>query len=360
MHRMRGLGRLAHRLGPCSTWRCCCCSRAPPAQQRAQPAGRQRSAGPSLACPPPPPHTHTHQTRGRKRARCTRNPHGGASTHLGLELLEAAAVQQASQHRPHVKGLLGVRRDDACGGGGAMRLGGGGSSMCKTRRRARLRRRKAVGERVFCWTGVCAERERMEAARRCVKKPPHPAEPSTHPPRSSSGEKRGSSQPGPPLPRGCRQGAAAGAAAGPRCPKMPRARLSACCSFSARWSVTPEKGCGVCVCVCGRERQRGGTCRDPKQRAGGTAPQPTLPQGSQPSAPLPHTLGWKPAGSQHPLAPAQSHLPLVLQCSSAPPSSSAVTSSPVAALTSGGPPRKMVPLPLRRTHAMCRPAAAQH
>mmetsp|Transcript_31149 Transcript_31149/g.103068 ORF Transcript_31149/g.103068 Transcript_31149/m.103068 type:complete len:250 (-) Transcript_31149:519-1268(-) len=37
--------------------------------------------------------------------------------------------------------------------------------------------------------------------------------------------------------------------------------------------------------------------------------------------------------------------PEVLQCTSAPPSSSAVTSSPVAALTSGGPPRKMVPLP---------------
>lgn len=39
--------------------------------------------------------------------------------------------------------------------------------------------------------------------------------------------------------------------------------------------------------------------------------------------------------------------PLVVQCSSAPPSSSALTSSPVAALTKGGPPRKMVPLPLR-------------
>ena len=33
-------------------------------------------------------------------------------------------------------------------------------------------------------------------------------------------------------------------------------------------------------------------------------------------------------------------------CTSAPPSSSAVTSSPVAALTRGGPARKMVPLPL--------------
>jgi hypothetical protein len=32
-------------------------------------------------------------------------------------------------------------------------------------------------------------------------------------------------------------------------------------------------------------------------------------------------------------------------CTSAPPSSSALTSSPVAALTSGGPPRKMVPVP---------------
>ena len=31
---------------------------------------------------------------------------------------------------------------------------------------------------------------------------------------------------------------------------------------------------------------------------------------------------------------------------SAPPSSSAVTSSPVAAFTSGGPPRKIVPVPL--------------
>ena len=32
-------------------------------------------------------------------------------------------------------------------------------------------------------------------------------------------------------------------------------------------------------------------------------------------------------------------------CTSAPPSSSAVTSSPVAAFTSGGPPRKIVPVP---------------
>lgn len=37
-------------------------------------------------------------------------------------------------------------------------------------------------------------------------------------------------------------------------------------------------------------------------------------------------------------------IPDVVQCSSAPPSSSADTSSPVAALTRGGPPRKMVPL----------------
>ena len=36
-------------------------------------------------------------------------------------------------------------------------------------------------------------------------------------------------------------------------------------------------------------------------------------------------------------------------CSSAPPSSSAVTSSPVAAFTSGGPPRKMVPVPFTMT-----------
>ena len=34
---------------------------------------------------------------------------------------------------------------------------------------------------------------------------------------------------------------------------------------------------------------------------------------------------------------------------SAPPSSSAVTSSPVAAFTSGGPPRKIVPVPLTMT-----------
>ena len=36
-------------------------------------------------------------------------------------------------------------------------------------------------------------------------------------------------------------------------------------------------------------------------------------------------------------------------CTSAPPSSSALTSSPVAAFTSGGPPRKMVPVPLTIT-----------
>ena len=36
-------------------------------------------------------------------------------------------------------------------------------------------------------------------------------------------------------------------------------------------------------------------------------------------------------------------------CTSAPPSSSAVTSSPVAAFTSGGPPRKIVPVPLTIT-----------
>src|SRR5258705_343314 len=36
-------------------------------------------------------------------------------------------------------------------------------------------------------------------------------------------------------------------------------------------------------------------------------------------------------------------------CTSAPPSSSAVTSSPVAAFTSGGPPRKMVPRPFTIT-----------
>ena len=36
-------------------------------------------------------------------------------------------------------------------------------------------------------------------------------------------------------------------------------------------------------------------------------------------------------------------------CTSAPPSSSAVTSSPVAAFTSGGPPRKIVPVPLTMT-----------
>ena len=34
---------------------------------------------------------------------------------------------------------------------------------------------------------------------------------------------------------------------------------------------------------------------------------------------------------------------------SAPPSSSAVTTSPVAAFTSGGPPRKIVPVPLTMT-----------
>ncbi len=36
-------------------------------------------------------------------------------------------------------------------------------------------------------------------------------------------------------------------------------------------------------------------------------------------------------------------------CTSAPPSSSAVTSSPVAAFTSGGPPRKIVPVPFTMT-----------
>ena len=36
-------------------------------------------------------------------------------------------------------------------------------------------------------------------------------------------------------------------------------------------------------------------------------------------------------------------------CTSAPPRSSAVTSSPVAALTSGGPARKIVPVPLTMT-----------
>ncbi len=36
-------------------------------------------------------------------------------------------------------------------------------------------------------------------------------------------------------------------------------------------------------------------------------------------------------------------------CTSAPPSSSAVTSTPVAAFTSGGPPMKIVPLPLTIT-----------
>jgi len=36
-------------------------------------------------------------------------------------------------------------------------------------------------------------------------------------------------------------------------------------------------------------------------------------------------------------------------CTSAPPSSSAVTSSPVAAFTNGGPPRKIVPVPLTIT-----------
>jgi hypothetical protein len=36
-----------------------------------------------------------------------------------------------------------------------------------------------------------------------------------------------------------------------------------------------------------------------------------------------------------------------LQWTSAPPSSSGVTTSPVAAFTKGGPPRKMVPLPVR-------------
>mmetsp|Transcript_22770 Transcript_22770/g.73268 ORF Transcript_22770/g.73268 Transcript_22770/m.73268 type:complete len:234 (-) Transcript_22770:667-1368(-) len=41
--------------------------------------------------------------------------------------------------------------------------------------------------------------------------------------------------------------------------------------------------------------------------------------------------------------------PLMRQCTSAPPRSSALTTSPVAALTSGGPPRKMVPFPLTMT-----------
>ena len=42
-------------------------------------------------------------------------------------------------------------------------------------------------------------------------------------------------------------------------------------------------------------------------------------------------------------------LPDVVQCSSAPPSSSAVTTAPVAARTRGGPPKKIVPLPLTIT-----------
>ena len=41
--------------------------------------------------------------------------------------------------------------------------------------------------------------------------------------------------------------------------------------------------------------------------------------------------------------------PLSTVCTSAPPSSSALTSSPVAAFTSGGPPRKMVPVPRTMT-----------
>ena len=41
--------------------------------------------------------------------------------------------------------------------------------------------------------------------------------------------------------------------------------------------------------------------------------------------------------------------PLIRVCTSAPPSSSAVTSSPVAAFTSGGPARKIVPRPFTMT-----------
>jgi hypothetical protein len=43
--------------------------------------------------------------------------------------------------------------------------------------------------------------------------------------------------------------------------------------------------------------------------------------------------------------------PLVRECRSPPPSSSAVTSSPVAAFTSGGPPRKIVPCSRTITHS---------
>ena len=42
-------------------------------------------------------------------------------------------------------------------------------------------------------------------------------------------------------------------------------------------------------------------------------------------------------------------VPETLVCMSAPPSASAVTTSPVAAFTSGGPPRKMAPLPRTMT-----------
>ena len=43
--------------------------------------------------------------------------------------------------------------------------------------------------------------------------------------------------------------------------------------------------------------------------------------------------------------------PLVRECRSPPPRSSALTSSPVAAFTSGGPPRKIVPCSRTITHS---------
>ena len=57
----------------------------------------------------PPTHPHTNQRHPLVPSTPTSPP-----THLRLEFVEAGAIQQPRQHRPHIKGLLGVGRDHAC------------------------------------------------------------------------------------------------------------------------------------------------------------------------------------------------------------------------------------------------------
>ena len=54
-----------------------------------------------------------HQQKQALTATTERDPCPALPSHLRLELVEPRAIQQARQHRPHVKGLLGVGRDDA-------------------------------------------------------------------------------------------------------------------------------------------------------------------------------------------------------------------------------------------------------